>query len=338
MGTSDQAAVYLTEERFLHPLLRSLNEMALRHCGIGFVVVFPGSEGSRQVYPGREDARPEFCRLIQGTEAGLRHCRMCHMLMAVAAASKGLTKQRCHAGATSLTTPIPTANQECLSVLSTCSFVEGDSPVPWETLRRRAVEFEVAPAKLKSAFAQVPRLEGEKLGLARDIMAAAGQAVGEVWRQATDERRLAHVRMGRRQEMEVRAAVEHELRETLKRDPGGEDKQPRKQNSSLLVEIVSQLVERQPQMSFTLGDIAAAARVTPNHFSCLFRRHHNQRFSDFVTHQRLTLAKELLRDLTLNITEVAMRSGFDDPGYFARRFRQKNGVSPRQWREQLTAG
>jgi two-component system response regulator YesN len=59
-------------------------------------------------------------------------------------------------------------------------------------------------------------------------------------------------------------------------------------------------------------------------------------FSEFLLNRRIELAKEVLRDLTLNITEVARKVGYDDPGYFARRFRRKTGMSPREWRETLT--
>ena len=50
---------------------------------------------------------------------------------------------------------------------------------------------------------------------------------------------------------------------------------------------------------------------------------------DFLTERRISLAKELLGDLTLNIAEVALATGFDDPSYFTRRFRQKTGMTPR---------
>ena len=33
-----------------------------------------------------------------------------------------------------------------------------------------------------------------------------------------------------------------------------------------------------------------------------------------------------------SIAEIAYRSGFLDPGYFARQFRKRFGISPREWR------
>jgi two-component system response regulator YesN len=56
-------------------------------------------------------------------------------------------------------------------------------------------------------------------------------------------------------------------------------------------------------------------------------------FATYLTDARIENAKRLLCDVTLNIGEVASTAGFDDPRYFARRFKQKTGSTPRAWRE-----
>jgi two-component system response regulator YesN len=88
-------------------------------------------------------------------------------------------------------------------------------------------------------------------------------------------------------------------------------------------------------MPFSVKDIARSAHMSPNHFSMLFRRHTGRNFMTYLLEERLALAEELLRDLALGIKTVADRAGFDDPGYFTRRFKQKTGLTPREWRERL---
>lgn len=53
----------------------------------------------------------------------------------------------------------------------------------------------------------------------------------------------------------------------------------------------------------------------------------------FIRHVRLSKAQELLRDETLTVAAVAYDTGFSDPSYFGRVFRQEFGVSPQEWRE-----
>jgi two-component system response regulator YesN len=102
-----------------------------------------------------------------------------------------------------------------------------------------------------------------------------------------------------------------------------------------LVKTVVSVINRHPAMPFSVKDIARSAHMSPNHFSMLFRRHTGQNFMTYLLEERLELAEELLRDLSLGVKTVADRAGFDDPGYFARRFKQKSGLTPREWRERL---
>ena len=58
----------------------------------------------------------------------------------------------------------------------------------------------------------------------------------------------------------------------------------------------------------------------------------------FIRFVRLNRAKELLRDPELNITAVSFDSGFVNPSYFSKVFKQAFGVTPQEWREQHRAG
>ena len=52
----------------------------------------------------------------------------------------------------------------------------------------------------------------------------------------------------------------------------------------------------------------------------------------FIRMIRLNKAKELLKDPSNSIASVAMDCGYNDPGYFARIFKQEHGVTPQEWR------
>lgn len=55
--------------------------------------------------------------------------------------------------------------------------------------------------------------------------------------------------------------------------------------------------------------------------------------TQFVRYIRLTKARRLLEDSDLSISEIAYDTGFTDPGYFSRVFRQEFGVSPTAFRK-----
>ena len=56
---------------------------------------------------------------------------------------------------------------------------------------------------------------------------------------------------------------------------------------------------------------------------------------EFITNQRVDRAKELLMFSDLPIQVIAQKSGYQDPFYFSRLFKDREGVSPRRFRERL---
>ncbi|MEM9259607.1 MAG: DNA-binding response regulator, partial [Bacteroidota bacterium] len=54
----------------------------------------------------------------------------------------------------------------------------------------------------------------------------------------------------------------------------------------------------------------------------------------FVRHVRLEQAQSLLRDPELTISAVAYETGYRDPSYFGRVFKQATGMTPAEWRRE----
>jgi AraC-like DNA-binding protein len=51
----------------------------------------------------------------------------------------------------------------------------------------------------------------------------------------------------------------------------------------------------------------------------------------------MTEVSRLLRFTDLNVQQVALRTGYDDPLYLSRAFKAHTGLSPSAWRERGTA-
>lgn len=83
---------------------------------------------------------------------------------------------------------------------------------------------------------------------------------------------------------------------------------------------------------FGTGDWAREARLSTTHFHDRFRRETGFSPADWRTRQRIRVAKGLLGDPSLSVTDVAMRCGFSTSQYFATAFRRLTGASPRDYR------
>lgn len=75
-------------------------------------------------------------------------------------------------------------------------------------------------------------------------------------------------------------------------------------------------------------DVARFLGLHANHISRLFAQFEGGSFNQHVLHARLSRAQTLLKNPTLNISEIARASGFSDANYFIRCYRKKFGKSP----------
>ena len=93
-------------------------------------------------------------------------------------------------------------------------------------------------------------------------------------------------------------------------------------------------VEREPYGPWTVAGLAAACRLTPDHFAKCFRQALSQPPLEYLLHVRMrTAAYVLSADPDLAIKEAAERAGYATVHAFTRAFRRVIGVSPGQYRK-----
>jgi AraC-like DNA-binding protein len=64
----------------------------------------------------------------------------------------------------------------------------------------------------------------------------------------------------------------------------------------------------------------------------VFKRVAGMSFVAYLTHLRVSNARQLLHGSDRSVAEIAAEVGFADQSYFDRRFKQAFGMSPRQFR------
>ena len=79
--------------------------------------------------------------------------------------------------------------------------------------------------------------------------------------------------------------------------------------------------------------LAAAAGLSPNRFSRLFKRETGREPRAAVRRERIDRARQLLADSRLSIEEVADECGFCDRYYFSRVFREETEFTPAAYRQ-----
>ena len=104
---------------------------------------------------------------------------------------------------------------------------------------------------------------------------------------------------------------------------------------SFVVKAAMAYLEEHCTEHIALKDVAAHVFVSQWHLSKLINRHLNKNFFDILNHLRIQKARELLRDPSLKVHEVAERVGFADVAHFSKNFKRLTGKSPVEYRAGL---
>jgi two-component system response regulator YesN len=97
-----------------------------------------------------------------------------------------------------------------------------------------------------------------------------------------------------------------------------------------------QYVDANLKGQLSLREVADHVHLNPSYFSALFKDQTQVTFSEYVTRSRIQNAKHLLIHTDLPITEVAEEVGYQTAKYFIKLFKEYEGITPSQYRKQLT--
>ena len=85
----------------------------------------------------------------------------------------------------------------------------------------------------------------------------------------------------------------------------------------------------------TLSEIASHVGLSASHFSLIFRTKTGRSPMDYLMHLRIQKACTLLDATAMRVGEIAGETGYEDPFYFSRVFKNIMNSSPVQYRKEL---
>lgn len=111
---------------------------------------------------------------------------------------------------------------------------------------------------------------------------------------------------------------------------------PSGEGSPLVKEAKQRMESAHTRANWGMTELAAELGVHRTTLFRVFSAGEGLAPSDYLRRLRLQESMRLLRETRLPVAEVAARSGFLDPNYFARALRQATGFTPLAMRRQLT--
>ncbi|MBO0458172.1 response regulator [Enterococcus hulanensis] len=105
------------------------------------------------------------------------------------------------------------------------------------------------------------------------------------------------------------------------------------QYRELLERSVTFIRQHYTEPELSLGDVANHVNLSSSHFSTIFSQSLGKTFVEYLTEQRLTEAKRLLKETDWKLSAIAAEIGYNDPNYFSYIFKRKETISPKEYRK-----
>ncbi|MCY9517354.1 response regulator transcription factor [Paenibacillus apiarius] len=107
-----------------------------------------------------------------------------------------------------------------------------------------------------------------------------------------------------------------------------------KKSSELLMISAKDYIHRNLSSDIGIDEISDYLGISCSYFSLLFKTHFGETFVEYVTKQRMNLAKSMLRMTDKSITQIGASVGYSERRYFSKVFQKYTGITPSEFREQ----
>ena len=103
-------------------------------------------------------------------------------------------------------------------------------------------------------------------------------------------------------------------------------------NNSLETAILNYIDQHYTSPDLTLDVIAQDLSFSPSYLTRYFKEKQGVSLMQFIDQKRFSRSKQLLADTELSIKEIREQCGYTDAANFSRKFRQHEGITPKQYR------
>ncbi|MFB9280178.1 response regulator [Cohnella cellulosilytica] len=107
----------------------------------------------------------------------------------------------------------------------------------------------------------------------------------------------------------------------------------KKKTSDVLMLSAKDYIERNLSAELSIDILAEYLGISGSYFSLLFKQHFGETFVEYVTKQRMEMARSLLALSDKSVTQVGQMVGYAERRYFTRVFSKYTGMLPSEYRE-----
>lgn len=111
--------------------------------------------------------------------------------------------------------------------------------------------------------------------------------------------------------------------------------QPDITSTTIMQREILAFIQEHYAEKITLTMLAKEFHLSEKYISWYFKEHFAISFMQYVSHLRMTRAKDLLLSTEQSVTEIALSSGYPSVNFFIRSFKEEHGITPLQYRKRM---
>lgn len=109
----------------------------------------------------------------------------------------------------------------------------------------------------------------------------------------------------------------------------------RRESENRIFKQCAEFIDQNIKNKMTLEQVCKGVHISASQLNRIFNENAGTSVMDYITCSKLEKAKELLRESTMNISQISSEFGFSSIHYFSRLFKQKYGIAPREYSKSI---
>jgi len=105
---------------------------------------------------------------------------------------------------------------------------------------------------------------------------------------------------------------------------------------SIILHQIYEYVNEHYANEISLSEMANALHLNYTYLSSYFKQRTQENLTSYINRVRTDKAKELLLDPSLSVSEISRLTGFSDHNYFSKVFKKMTGMTPVEYRHQIS--
>lgn len=112
-------------------------------------------------------------------------------------------------------------------------------------------------------------------------------------------------------------------------------KNPSLENAPYINKAIDRILKNYSDEKLSISQLAGQLYLSSNYLSGIFKKETGRTINQFITQVRIYHAKQYLKDSSLSLNAIALRTGYHDANYFSKAFKRETGITPKAFRENL---